>query len=157
MCSGSSQIPSLFNFNNMPSICGGIGIGGLCLSATNSARANHGKRKLKYNLKLQAAARKHNTYMIRTNCYEHDCPGEPGLAERTTSSGYRFSIAAENLIAGHKDDCSVHVKRWLASPGHNANLLNDKVTELGCYEGTCNRCLYKYYITCVYAAPLTSG
>jgi uncharacterized protein YkwD len=54
----------------------------------NNKRAKHGLRRLKQNDRLQTAARGHTRTMLRKDCFEHRCPGEPPLGKRVKSTGY---------------------------------------------------------------------
>ena len=67
--------------------------------------------------------------MLDLNIMEHQLPGEPGLEERLTSVGARFTYIAENIAIG-KDSATIH-NGWMHSPGHRANILSPRVTSVG--------------------------
>lgn len=159
-CGGGFRVTNKCMCNIPGQSCFGCGIrmpsmfgGGLCLSEQNAIRAQNRVKPLKYNKKLEAAAKKHNDWMIKNNCISHQCRGEPGLDQRTLSVGYRFAIVGENLVAGSRTDCRVYARQWYNSPEHRENLLHPQLTEVGCSAGPCTRCSFTYAITCVYAAP----
>jgi len=78
---------------------------------------------------LFRAARKHALLMLDLNTFEHQLPGEPGLEERLTNAGARFTYIAENIAIG-KDPATIH-SGWMHSPGHRANILSPRVTAVG--------------------------
>src|SRR6266576_1766546 len=82
---------------------------------------------------LFRAARKHALLMLDLNTFEHQLPGEPGLEERLTNAGARFTYIAENIAIG-KDPATIH-SGWMHSPGHRANILSPRVTAVGIAVG----------------------
>jgi uncharacterized protein YkwD len=95
----------------------------------NRERAANNLRELHWDDALFKAARKHALLMVDLNILEHQLPGEPGLEERITDAGARFSYLAENIAVG-KDSPTVHTA-WMDSPGHRANILSPRVTAVG--------------------------
>ncbi len=90
--------------------------------------ANH-LTELKWDDALFKAARQHALLMLDLNIMEHQLPGEPGLEERITAAGARFTYIAENIAIG-KDSATIH-SGWMHSPGHRANILSSRVTAVG--------------------------
>src|SRR5437763_3976697 len=90
--------------------------------------ANH-LPELKWDDALFKAARKHALLMLDLNTLEHQLPGEPGLEERITAAGARFSYLAENIAIGKHAE-TIH-SAWMHSPGHRANILNPRITAVG--------------------------
>lgn len=90
--------------------------------------ANH-LPELKWDDALFKAARKHALLMLDLNIMEHQLPGEPGLEERLTNAGARFTYIAENIASG-RDSASIH-NGWMDSPGHRANILSPRATAVG--------------------------
>lgn len=90
--------------------------------------ANH-LPQLAWDDALFKAARKHALLMLDLNIFEHQLPGEPGLEERITNAGARFTYIAENIALG-KDSASIH-NGWMDSPGHRANILSPRATAVG--------------------------
>lgn len=95
----------------------------------NRERAANHLLELKWDDALFKAARKHALLMLDLNIMEHQLPGEPGLEERLTNSGARFTYVAENIALG-KDSATIH-SGWMHSPGHRANILSSRVTSVG--------------------------
>ena len=95
----------------------------------NRERAANHLPELKWDEALFKAARKHALLMLDLNIMEHQLPGEPGLEERFTNAGARFTYIAENIALG-KDAATIH-NGWMHSPGHRANILSPRVTSVG--------------------------
>lgn len=94
----------------------------------NERVANH-LPELHWDEALFKAARKHALLMLDLNILEHQLPNEPGLEERLTNAGARFTYIAENIAIG-KDSATIH-NGWMHSPGHRANILNPRITAVG--------------------------
>src|SRR5690349_11530678 len=73
----------------------------------NHERVTDHLPELKWEDALFKAARKHALQMLDLNTLEHQLPGEPGLEERITASGARFTFIAENIALG-KDSATIH-------------------------------------------------
>src|SRR5258708_7874430 len=95
----------------------------------NRERAESNLPELKWDEALFKAARQHALLMLDLNIMEHQLPGEPGLEERLTAAGARFTYIAENIAIG-KDSSTIH-SGWMHSPGHRANILSPRVTAVG--------------------------
>lgn len=101
----------------------------------NQARAQHGVRPLRIDLRLEAAARAKSRAMLRTGTFAHG-----NFARRLSSFRARGPYFGENLawgVGSHGSAAGV-VGMWLASPTHRANLLrrNFQRVGLGVYVGT---------------------
>jgi Cysteine-rich secretory protein family len=99
------------------------------LDLLNHERTANHLPALKWDDALFKAARKHALLMLDLNTPEHQLPGEPGLEERLTYVGARFTYIAENIAIG-KDSPTIH-SGWMHSPGHRANILSPRVTAVG--------------------------
>src|ERR1700674_4320115 len=97
--------------------------------SANHERAVHGLAPLKWSATLAAAARPHALRMAAQNTLSHQLPGEPGLAERASQAGARFSSLAENVAEGPSAE-SIH-QQWMNSPPHRANLLDVQLDSAG--------------------------
>ena len=95
----------------------------------NHERVGDHLAELKWDDTLFKAARQHALLMLNLNILEHQLPGEPGLEERLTNVGARFTYIAENIAVG-KDAATIH-NGWMHSPGHRANILSARVTAVG--------------------------
>lgn len=101
------------------------------VAETNSQRALNNLPALKENSKLQAAAVAKANDMFKNQYFEHVSPSglEPG--QLVQNYGYDYIVAGENLILGNFKNEKEVVANWMASPGHRANILNSRYTEIG--------------------------
>jgi cysteine-rich secretory family protein len=97
--------------------------------SANRERASRGLAPLQWNSALASAARQHALRMAAQNTLSHQLPGEPGMAERATQAGARFSSLAENVAEGPNAQ-TIH-REWMNSPPHRANLLDPQLDSLG--------------------------
>jgi hypothetical protein len=67
--------------------------------------------------------------MAAQNTLSHQLPGEPGMADRASQAGARFSSLAENVAEGPSVE-GIH-KQWMNSPPHRANLLDAQLDSVG--------------------------
>jgi hypothetical protein len=98
---------------------------------TNIERINNSKKPLKENTQLTLAAHKKIADMIALQYFEHKSPSGKTPAELIADAGYAYVIVGENLAEGDFADNADLVQGWMNSPGHRANILNDKYTEIG--------------------------
>ena len=105
------------------------------LQAMNQARAQHGVRPLRIDLRLEAAARAKSRAMLRTGTFAHG-----NFQRRLSSFRARGPYFGENLAwgVGARGSATAVVQMWLASPSHRANLLRRSFQRvgLGIYVGT---------------------
>ena len=99
------------------------------LAAANEDRAAHGIGPLHLDAGLGTAARQHNLEMVRHGNISHQFAGEADLAERAGQAGAHFSLVTEN-VAEAQNSAQIH-DLWMHSPGHRANLLDEKVDAIG--------------------------
>ena len=130
---GSSSSP--------PSSNAAITISGI-IGTTNAERsANGGLKALKENAKLDAAAAAKVKDMFANQYFEHTSPQGKGPADLAKAEGYSYILIGENLALGNFKDDQDLLTAWMNSPGHRANILNSKFTEMGAaasmglYEG----------------------
>jgi hypothetical protein len=67
--------------------------------------------------------------MAAKNTLSHQLPGEPGMVERASQAGARFSSLAENVAEG-PSAAGIH-RQWMNSPPHRANLLDPQLNSVG--------------------------
>ncbi len=108
---------------------------------TNQQRINNGLPKLSINQKLSKAAQIKVQDMFEKQYFEHVSPDGKGPADLARQVGYDYIRVGENLALGNYDNDQKLVEAWMNSPGHRANILNEKFTEIsvyvlkGIYEG----------------------
>jgi uncharacterized protein YkwD len=94
----------------------------------NQVRAAHGLAPLRYDPRLQRAARAHSRDMLSSGIFQHGAFGA-----RMLQFDVRGSLTGENLAWGNGSfgSASAIVRAWLASPEHRANLLRPAFTRIG--------------------------
>ena len=101
------------------------------LDLTNAERQKAGLPPLSLNPQLGTAAQNYSQVLASTGCFEHTCGPVPDFAERDAQAGYSgWTAVGENIAAGYQTPESV-VSGWMDSPGHRANILSPKYTEIG--------------------------
>ncbi len=103
----------------------------LLLVLANQSRAEHNLPPLTWDPALARAAHAHLAVMARHGGpAEHQYPGEPDLATRSSQAGAHFSSIAEN-VAGSTPSAAATHQAWMNSPSHRANLLAAQLTTVG--------------------------
>jgi len=100
---------------------------GSIIAAINSTRAANGKPPLRYNVKLEAAARSQANLMAAKDTLSHDLGVT--LRQRVTNAGFEGAVG-EN-VAGGQSTLDQAIAGWLASPAHRDTLLSTKFQEFG--------------------------
>ncbi len=80
--------------------------------------------------RLAAAALAYARELARLERFAHEGADGSTAAVRVDRAGYRHRIVGENLAAGPTSAGEV-VAGWLASPGHCANLMDARFTQMG--------------------------
>ncbi len=96
---------------------------------------NGGLSALAENSELNAAAMAKLKDMFQGQYFEHVSPSGVGPAEVAKDAGYEFIAAGENLALGNFQNDKVLVQAWMDSPGHRANILGERFTEIGVAVG----------------------
>lgn len=101
---------------------------------------------------LSDAALAHSKDMAAHDQLNHQGSDGSSPATRVGATGYRWATVGENIAAGPPSAEDV-VNGWLSSPGHCANIMNPRFTEMG--EAWIKRVdsSYGIYWTQVFAAP----
>lgn len=97
------------------------------------ANADRGKADIAYlqtNPKLEEAARQKARDMATKGYFAHYSPEGVSPWHWVREADYSFVYAGENLAVNFSDSEMVN-NAWMASPGHRANILNGKFTEVG--------------------------
>ncbi|MSU60627.1 MAG: CAP domain-containing protein [Candidatus Staskawiczbacteria bacterium] len=102
------------------------------LAETNIQRYNNNMLPpLVENAKLIAAAQAKAEDMLKNEYFEHISPSGVNSGQLVRSFGYEYMTMGENLIRGNFSGEKELVQLWMASPGHRANILNTRFTEIG--------------------------
>lgn len=102
------------------------------ISETNLQRMqNANLPALKESSKLDAAAAAKANDILLNQYFEHVSPAGIDPGKLVQSHGYEYIVAGENLILGNFLSEKEVVQNWMDSPGHRANILNNRYTEIG--------------------------
>ena len=102
------------------------------IAETNLQRQENGNLPaLKENTKLDEAAAAKANDMFLNQYFEHVSPSGIDPGKLVHSYGYEYITAGENLILGNFSSEKEVVQDWMDSPGHRANILNNRYTEIG--------------------------
>jgi uncharacterized protein YkwD len=101
---------------------------------------------------LSRVALEHSTDMVQTSSLEHSGRDGSSPAERVRRSGYGAQLVGEN-IAGGVPTASEVVDGWLASPGHCANIMDRRFTEMGLAYAVAPSSRLEIYWTQLFALP----
>jgi uncharacterized protein YkwD len=104
-------------------------VAGRLLSLLNGARKAAGVPPLKENAGLAQVAEAHSKDMVASGFFGHVSPVNGDPAARVRRKGLGFVLIAENVGRGSTAD-EVHAM-LLDSPGHRANALDPKLTDVG--------------------------
>jgi uncharacterized protein YkwD len=102
---------------------------------TNLHRAENGAAALRYDATLDAAAEAKLKDMFDRQYFAHESPTGEGPADVIEAAGYEYIVVGENLALGNFADDRELVQAWMDSPGHRANILDGKFTEIGVAVG----------------------
>lgn len=101
----------------------------------NQERTQRGIPALTWSEPLQQAARVHTARMAQHQMLSHQFSDEPNLQARIAAAEVHFSSSAENVASTGGDPIVTPAEDLHAtlmhSPGHRANILNPKYTQLG--------------------------
>ena len=105
------------------------------LAWTNSARAKEGLVALTEHPTLDIVAEQKVADMFSRQYFEHNAPTGEGVADLVRGVGYEYIVVGENLALGDYKDDERLVAAWMASPGHRANILHSRFSEIGIAVG----------------------
>lgn len=106
------------------------------ISYTNQNRKeNGGLAGLTENAQLDHSAQLKLQDMFDKQYFEHVSPSGVGITNLADTVGYQYIVIGENLALGDFEGDKGLVDAWMASPGHRANILNSRYTEIGVAVG----------------------
>lgn len=106
------------------------------LKYTNEARLNNGGLlPLTENEKLNMSSQIKLKDMFINQYFEHISPSGIEVSNVAETVGYQYITIGENLAMGNFKNDSRLVDGWMNSPGHRANILNNRYTEIGIAVG----------------------
>ncbi len=105
------------------------------ISLTNHERANIGVASLQENSQLDVAAEAKLQDLFAKQYFEHVSPSGVGPADLARQAGYDYILIGQNLALGNFKNDATLVAAWMSSPGHRANILQSKFTQIGVAVG----------------------
>ena len=108
---------------------------------TNTERSKNGLQALNENNRLNSSAQAKVNDMFTKQYFDHVSPSGRSVSDLADDTDYEYLIIGENLALGNFKDDNDLVQAWMNSPGHRANILNEKyrdigvAVERGMYEG----------------------
>ena len=103
----------------------------IIIKESNLQRKNNGLASLFENAELNASALAKANDMFQNQYFEHVSPAGLAPGELVLEYGYKYIVAGENLILGNFVSERELVRSWMDSPGHRANILNNRYSEIG--------------------------
>lgn len=100
------------------------------LADTNIQREENKLSDLTLNAALSQAAQAKANDMINRNYWSHTTPDGKEPWVFIDQTGYQYQAAGENLAYGFTSSSGA-VTGWMNSPGHRANILNGRYSEVG--------------------------
>jgi uncharacterized protein YkwD len=114
------------------------------LEKVNSVRAMAGVAPVSWCKALDTSAQRYAGVLARKGAVQHEGLDGTTLLTRITAAGYRVRVAGENLAGGQQTVVEV-MRAWRASPGHLANLIDPRVTNVGFGYAESPSTLYRTY------------
>ncbi len=121
------------------------------LQLINSARAANGLAALSLENQLSAAAQAHSTDMACNSYLDHTGSDKSSHSSRLKAQGYQYTYDSENIYAGGSAQDAFDW--WMNSPVHRANILSNKVTQIGIGFAYFASSQYGGYYTLDFAHP----
>lgn len=101
-----------------------------CMAQVNVERSARGIALVGYDARLAVSAQNHSAYQASISTMTHNGPGGNTGGQRITAAGYVWRTWGENVAYGYVD-CAAVMNGWMNSPGHQANILNPRFTNIG--------------------------
>jgi uncharacterized protein YkwD len=98
---------------------------------TNLQREKNNLPPLIVNSFLNSSAQLKVQDMFDQQYFEHVSPDGQNIEDLANQAGYEFIIIGENLALGNFLNDEDLVEGWMNSPGHRANILNPRYTQIG--------------------------
>jgi len=102
---------------------------------TNDYRILNGLPPLEESALLRSAAEAKVEDMFQYQYFAHESPSGTDVGSLVEQAGYAYLVVGENLAEGNFENDEALVKAWILSPGHRANVVNPKFTEIGVAVG----------------------
>jgi hypothetical protein len=108
---------------------------GVILETNMQRKQNGGLAALEEDAQLDGAAQAKLKDLFAKQYFEHISPTGVGPADLAKTAGYAYAVIGENLALGNFKDDAALVQAWMDSPGHRANILFARYTQIGVAVG----------------------
>lgn len=105
------------------------------LQQTNMERSTRKFGLLRLNTKLNTAAEQKLQDMFTNQYFQHISPSGVKVADVIRNADYEYIVIGENLALGNFGGDILVVTAWMNSPGHRANILDARFSEIGIAVG----------------------
>ncbi|WP_342244996.1 CAP domain-containing protein [Pseudomonas sp. OTU5201] len=109
-------------------------------------------RALTWSTALGKAAQQHSRSMANRDYFSHNGPDGDSPFDRARAAGFKGRQVGENIAAGQGSPRAA-MDSWLASPGHCANLMNPRFTQVGAAYASQTHSENGIYWTMMFGAP----
>jgi uncharacterized protein YkwD len=89
-----------------------------------------GAAPLAWNASLTQSSLAHSDDMVAANYFSHTGSDGSNAGQRATAAGYIWQFVGENIAAG-QPSVEVVMAGWMASPGHCANIMQERFRDIG--------------------------
>ncbi len=103
-------------------------------SIINQRRADNGLSPIEWSDEVAKVARLHSENMVKFNFFAHRGMDGKNVDGRADSFGLtKWTLIGENIAynRGYKNPVETAIEKWMLSPSHRENLLNDRWKESG--------------------------
>lgn len=102
---------------------------------TNIERYKAGLPLLGQDPQLAIVAERKMRDLFTRQYFAHDAPTGEDVSDLADDAGYEYLTVGENLALGDFRSSKAVVDAWMKSPGHRANILSRKFSEIGIAAG----------------------
>lgn len=124
-----AELPPVLSKKDYPESI--LSVHGILDSTNRQRKANGSLLRLSQNSKLNQIANLRIKDMFAKGYFEHISPSGIGASDIASDVGYEFILVGENIALGNFNGDEAMVQAWMDSPGHRANILNKRYTEIG--------------------------
>jgi len=105
-----------------------------------------GAAPLAWNAPLTQSSLVHSDDMVAANYFSHTGSDGSNAGQRATAAGYVWQFLGENIAAG-QPSVEVVMAGWMASPGHCANIMQERFRDIGvaCVSGGASNTYRTYW------------
>lgn len=102
------------------------------MALVNSARASQQLQPVRYDSRLECAAKRQCSDMLATGIFDHNV-GRGVVGDRAKACGFDYALVSENLLRSltSVSNTDRSFKGWMGSEGHRHNIMKGEVDKTG--------------------------